>query len=1373
MRAKVATRRAIALVLIAVLLIPTTNIYSISIEYNNKGSNSDDDNNTTIIDTNNSKSIDYINEQAITDRLLSSRISFPFIANVGQYDHNIKYYTDTFVGRVLIYDDNDIVYMLKGSDTIIKERLIGSNILLVADDDDNRSITNVNYFIGDKVFRDIPTYKSISMIKDDKIELVLKAYNNNVEKVFILKPYADINDLIMEVDGISSNGSNSSNNSISIRIDDEGRLLVSDGIAFTRPIAYQNINGNIVDVDVSYKIIGENRYTFSVGNYDERYELIIDPLIDLAASTYLGGSDSDYAYAIAIDSSNNVFVAGRTASSNFPIVNGYDSTYNENNENRDAFVAKFSNDLNELLASTYLGGSGWDRASAIAIDSSNNVFIAGWTESYDFPIVNGYDSTYNGEVDAFVAKFSNDLNELLASTYLGGSNGAEASAIAIDSSNNVFIAGWTVSDDFPIVNGYDSTYNGEVDAFVAKFSNDLNELLASTYLGGSNFDYASAIAIDSSNNVFIAGWTTSDNFPIVNGYDSTYNEYIDAFVAKFSNDLNELLASTYLGGSNWDRASAIAIDSSNNVFIAGWTTSDDFPIVNGYESTYNDGWEDAFVAKFSNDLNELLASTYLGGSNFDYAYAIAIDSSNNVFIAGETESYDFPIVNGYDSTYNGNTDAFVAKFSISTEYYNLQLFEDGNPSDGIINLGNNITAKATTKNLSVTDVRFIWVDPTGDEVRDITKDLVDGEASDTFTPDQVGTWRVITEFSDGTMIVKVLSREFNVFELATVYGYKFIDHDGDGVQDEDEGPLAGVTICAFNWAIEETWVIGEVCTITDATGYYSIDIPAGNIRVYELVPSGYIPTTPPSGYYFTSIGNGESIRVDFGNMPLTPIPDDIDLPNSNDYNNDGIPEHIRGADLVIEKDLTEVLNAAGKSIDDIVSVEATVRLDDNTTRSTSMSRVGDTNVYRGVIEGPFYGNMLHLTVTVDFAPAGSDPYDAIEEGDIILIDPRGRVLDAMTNKPIEGATVTLYIYDPSIDDYRLPTDAEIEPDTNPQITGIDGSYSWMTVAGTYKVVASALGYITNEAIVTVPPPATDVDIYLTPITYSFNTDKVIVNLGESITAEVSTNNPTVTDVRFIWVDPTGDEVRDITKDLVDGEASDTFTPDQVGTWRVITEFSDGTMIVAEVNAPFRVAGMEEVTYEFSNATEFINTLSNILSRMGLDGDQISAIINNIDTSMLPSQGTIKLQFRVGSMYGLGLIMPHDPPLNLNENIRVIVLYASLGSSVTINDLHVRAVSPSGDEYILLNEDWYPNTIPDPFVWISEEITVNEVGEWSIVSDFTTNDGNISTIVLTLQVSFGVVPEFIIGMIALIGSSLAALAVYRRRRVSNSSTREEQ
>jgi DNA-binding beta-propeller fold protein YncE len=273
----------------------------------------------------------------------------------------------------------------------------------------------------------------------------------------------------------------------------------------------------------------------------------------------------------------------------------------------------------------------------------------------------------------------------------------------------------------------------------------------------------------------------------------------------------------------------------------------------------------------------------------------------------------------------------------------------------------------------------------------------------------------------------------------------------------------------------------------------------------------------------------------------------------------------------------------------------------------------------------------------------------------------------------------------------------------------------------------------------------------------------VINLGEDITAKATTNDSRVVNVKFRWIDPSNNVARTNTVNIVNGEASDTFTPNQVGTWKVVAEFSDGTIVVKELQVPFQVVGIIEETLEFNNTEEFINKLSNILTNEGLSDEQINAIISKIDTSQIPSQGIIKLQLKHGSIYGLGVIMPHDPPLNINESIKVIVLYASLGSPININDLHVKAISPTNNEDILLEENWYPNTIDDPFVWISPAIVVNEAGEWHIVTDFTTNDGNTSTVVLTIQTRFGVVPESIIGALSVIGSSLAVLAVYRRRR----------
>jgi DNA-binding beta-propeller fold protein YncE len=272
----------------------------------------------------------------------------------------------------------------------------------------------------------------------------------------------------------------------------------------------------------------------------------------------------------------------------------------------------------------------------------------------------------------------------------------------------------------------------------------------------------------------------------------------------------------------------------------------------------------------------------------------------------------------------------------------------------------------------------------------------------------------------------------------------------------------------------------------------------------------------------------------------------------------------------------------------------------------------------------------------------------------------------------------------------------------------------------------------------------------------------IIDLGKSVTAKTKTKNNNDTNVTFIWIDPSNNEVRTNTVNIVNGEASDTYTPNQVGTWKVVAEFSNGTIVVKELQIPFQVVGIIEETLEFNDTTDFINKLSNILTNEGLSDEQINAIISKIDTSQIPSQGIIKLQLKHGSIYGLGVIMPHDPPLNINENIKVIVFYASLGSPININDLHVKAISPTNNEDILLEENWYPNTIDDPFVWISPAIAVNEAGEWHIVTDFTTNDGNTSTVVLTIQTRFGVVPESIIGILSVIGSSLAVLAVYRRR-----------
>ena len=275
-------------------------------------------------------------------------------------------------------------------------------------------------------------------------------------------------------------------------------------------------------------------------------------------------------------------MAGETRSTNFPTTaDTYDTSY----VYFDAFVSKLNADLSSLLSSTYLGGYNMDYASSIIIDSSGNVYVAGDTQSSDFPVTAGvYDNSFNSGYyydddndnyeyyyDAFISKLNSNLTSLLASTYLGGSSGDESYSI-IDFSGSVYITGHTMSVDFPTTtSSYDTSYNGGNgsygDAFISKLNEDLTSLLASIYLGGSSGDYGNFIAKDSNGNVYVTGVAGSTDFPTTTGaYDTSYGSYGDAFVSKLNGDLTSLLASTYLGGSSGDSGRSLNLDSGGNIY---------------------------------------------------------------------------------------------------------------------------------------------------------------------------------------------------------------------------------------------------------------------------------------------------------------------------------------------------------------------------------------------------------------------------------------------------------------------------------------------------------------------------------------------------------------------------------------------------------------------------------------------------------------------------------------------------------------------------------------------------------------------------------------------------------------------------------------
>ena len=321
-----------------------------------------------------------------------------------------------------------------------------------------------------------------------------------------------------------------------------------------------------------------------------------------------------------------------------------------------------------LSYSTLLGGSGFDSATAIAVDSSGSAYVAGFTDSYDFPTL-GPSQSYNaGGNDAFVAKLNATGNGLVYCTYIGGSGDDRAYGIAVDSSGNAYVTGSTTSLNFPVRYALQSRLGGSRNAFVVKLSPAGNMMLYSTYLGGSGADYGYGIAVDGSGNAYVVGDTTSLNFPAT-GFQKGFHGVQDAFVAKVSADGSHLVYSTYLGGSNTDHGAAIAVDAGGAAYVTGSTYSIDFPTMVPFQPLIAGG-EDAFIARLNSSGTSLLFSTYLGGSNGVVSYpetgqGIALDGQGNAYVVGVTSSANFPLLNAVQSSLDGWLDAFVTKVNSS------------------------------------------------------------------------------------------------------------------------------------------------------------------------------------------------------------------------------------------------------------------------------------------------------------------------------------------------------------------------------------------------------------------------------------------------------------------------------------------------------------------------------------------------------------------------------------------------------------------------------------------------------------------------------------------------------------------------------------
>jgi hypothetical protein len=386
----------------------------------------------------------------------------------------------------------------------------------------------------------------------------------------------------------------------------------------------------------------------------------------LVYSTYLGGSDQESSHGIAVDSAGNAFVTGNTASNNFPTVNPIQLA--NGGGGTDVFVTKINAAGSALLYSTYLGGGDFDSGNDIAVDSAGNAYVTGDTASTNFPTANSIQPFYGGGPrDAFVTKFNAPGSALVYSTYLGGNGGFVNSSsengggIAVDSAGNAYVTGLTTSLNFPTTSPIQPAIGGGIDSYVTKINAAGSAHVYSTYLGGGDDEIGGGIAVDSAGNACVAGATLSTNFPTANPIQPSNGGSSDAYVTKINAAGSALVYSTYLGGGGEDIGTDIDLDSAGNAYVIGDTDSSNFPTVNPIQPVNNGS--DAFVTKINAAGSARVYSTYLGGDgDQDNASGIAVDSAGNAYVAGSTDSSNFPTTNPIQPSYGGGgRDAFITK----------------------------------------------------------------------------------------------------------------------------------------------------------------------------------------------------------------------------------------------------------------------------------------------------------------------------------------------------------------------------------------------------------------------------------------------------------------------------------------------------------------------------------------------------------------------------------------------------------------------------------------------------------------------------------------------------------------------------------------
>ena len=651
-------------------------------------------------------------------------LRLPFIANQGQVDARVAYYAPAYDGTFFVTRQGQLVYSLpprpqpadasggrprpsSSPGWTVTETLVGGQPRPAAQEP---SETGVSYFVGPDPAQwrpKAPTYEQVGLGEVwPGVTVTLRARGRGIEKVFTVSPGASVDRIRILVSGARA-----------FSVSSEGVLVASTGlgdIAFTAPVAYQERDGARRPVQVAYRPEGPE-YGFTVGAYDPRLPLVIDPRLQ---STYLGGSGEDGASAIGIHpTTGDVYVTGSTTSTNFPGTVG--GAQPNNAGNRDAFVARLNSALTALIQATYLGGSGDDGANALAIHpTSGNIYVAGSTTSTNFPgTAGGAQPASAGSGDAFVARLNSALTALVQATYYGGGNTDVAAALAIHpTTGDVYIAGST----FAFIGcggsvGFVARFNaglitlvqsgvvgagqvnalaldvatsaifvaGSVDTFFFPCSLHafVKRLDASLAVAGSitfsSPDFGARASVNAlaihpvSGDVYAAGAADAKSIPGTIGGAQAGCSGLCAFVVRLNSSLTSLIQATFLGNdeSAFRGASALAIHpTTGDLYVTGTTSDTSFPgTTGGLQATFS-GDQDAFIARLTSSLAALFQATYLGGLGLDIASALTVHpTTGDMYVAGSTAPLLFPdfpgTTGGAQPSSGGGTDAFIARMT--------------------------------------------------------------------------------------------------------------------------------------------------------------------------------------------------------------------------------------------------------------------------------------------------------------------------------------------------------------------------------------------------------------------------------------------------------------------------------------------------------------------------------------------------------------------------------------------------------------------------------------------------------------------------------------------------------------------------------------